>query len=193
VAKRRERQAAVRPTAAAFQRHTGLIIAPSGRDHPDAGDGDVHETHHLYRIIHMDAKHPRAWSHVHGHSIGHWEGDTLVVDTIGLTTMTQIDELARCIRTHCTWWSIKIDGSTLRTLPLIPRHFQKPGMHDALNRAGDLAVRVCVRRTTQCADASGELRRPERAPQRLRLLLFAGLAVVAGVAAAAKAVPQFLA
>ncbi len=37
-----------------------------------------------FRLIHMDQEHPKtlkpSW---HGHSVGHWEGDTLVVDTIG--------------------------------------------------------------------------------------------------------------
>src|SRR5919201_938294 len=41
---------------------------------------------HTYRQIFMDGrKHPEdpdpTW---YGHSIGHWEGDTLVVDTVGL-------------------------------------------------------------------------------------------------------------
>lgn len=36
-------------------------------------------------VIHMNSKHPRDVKPTHfGHSIGHWEGDTLVVDTIGL-------------------------------------------------------------------------------------------------------------
>lgn len=38
---------------------------------------------HVYRTVHMDAEHPADVepSH-HGHSIGWWEGDTLVIDTI---------------------------------------------------------------------------------------------------------------
>ena len=39
---------------------------------------------HSYRIIHMDAEHPDdVRPTYYGHSIGWWEGDTLVVDTIG--------------------------------------------------------------------------------------------------------------
>jgi len=39
-----------------------------------------------YRIIYMNGKHPTsmAYPEWNGHSIGHWEGDTLVVDTIGV-------------------------------------------------------------------------------------------------------------
>ena len=46
------------------------------------------------RIIHMNAAHPEdlEWS-TYGHSIGHWEGETLVVDTIGMTDETWVDGL----------------------------------------------------------------------------------------------------
>jgi hypothetical protein len=39
-----------------------------------------------YRIIYMDGReHPANYRPTYfGHSIGHWEGDTLVVDTIGM-------------------------------------------------------------------------------------------------------------
>jgi Family of unknown function (DUF6152) len=39
---------------------------------------------HVVRTIHMDAAHPAdVRPSLHGHSIGRWEGDTLVIDTIG--------------------------------------------------------------------------------------------------------------
>jgi|SRR5688572_21878462 hypothetical protein len=39
---------------------------------------------HVVRTIHMDAAHPpNVQPTLHGHSIGRWEGDTLVIDTIG--------------------------------------------------------------------------------------------------------------
>jgi hypothetical protein len=42
---------------------------------------------HTYRTIHMDARsHPKVLvPSYYGHSIGHWEGDTLVVDTRGFS------------------------------------------------------------------------------------------------------------
>ena len=44
------------------------------------------------RIVHMNAKHPANLKpSYYGHSIGHWEGDTLVVDTIGLNDKTPVD------------------------------------------------------------------------------------------------------
>jgi hypothetical protein len=39
---------------------------------------------HVERIVHMDAKHPAdVKPTLHGHSIGRWDGETLVIDTIG--------------------------------------------------------------------------------------------------------------
>jgi L-ascorbate metabolism protein UlaG (beta-lactamase superfamily) len=39
-----------------------------------------------YRIVYMNGKHPTsmAYPEWNGHSVGHWEGDTLVVDTVGV-------------------------------------------------------------------------------------------------------------
>jgi hypothetical protein len=49
---------------------------------------------HSFRQIFMDAKHPEdpdpTW---YGHSVGHWEGDTLVVDTIGYNDRFWFDYL----------------------------------------------------------------------------------------------------
>lgn len=47
-----------------------------------------------FRIIHMGGKHPAADDldpTFFGHSIGHWEGKTLVVDSVGFTTETTIN------------------------------------------------------------------------------------------------------
>jgi hypothetical protein len=46
------------------------------------------------RIVHMNAAHPDDVGHsTYGHSVGHWEGDALVVETIGLTDDTWTDRL----------------------------------------------------------------------------------------------------
>ena len=53
----------------------------------------LYEVQHLFRVIHMNAKHPaNPGRSFMGHSVGHWEGDTLVIDTVGLNMMTQVDE-----------------------------------------------------------------------------------------------------
>ncbi len=72
-----------------------LIAAPYPIEIVQTPDTTVilYETHHLFRLIHMDQPHPRAVKpSFMGHSTGRWEGDTLVVDTVGLTPLTQIDE-----------------------------------------------------------------------------------------------------
>lgn len=46
------------------------------------------------RLIHLNAVHPaNVAPSYYGHSIGHWEGDTLVVDTIGLNDKTWTDRM----------------------------------------------------------------------------------------------------
>ncbi len=48
---------------------------------------------HTYRTIYMDGrKHPEKLTpSYYGHSIGHWEGDTLVVDTVGYNEAFWLD------------------------------------------------------------------------------------------------------
>ncbi|HEY4030485.1 MAG TPA: hypothetical protein VGM25_09100 [Caulobacteraceae bacterium] len=58
----------------------------------------LHEIQHLMRFIYLNEQHPSGDDlnpTYAGHSVGHWEGDTLVVDTVattgGLTTLDQAD------------------------------------------------------------------------------------------------------
>ena len=56
----------------------------------------VHELQRNYRIIHLDRGHLAAddiTPDYMGDSVGHWENDTLVVDTIGLSDKTTFDML----------------------------------------------------------------------------------------------------
>jgi hypothetical protein len=53
----------------------------------------LHEVAHNVRKIYLDQEHPKNLKPTYlGHSVGHWEGDTLVVDTIGLNDKTFIDD-----------------------------------------------------------------------------------------------------
>ena len=54
----------------------------------------IFESNHEIRQIWTDGReHPKDFGHNWmGHSIGHWEGDTLVVDTIGLNDLTWLDK-----------------------------------------------------------------------------------------------------
>ena len=92
----------------------------------------LHEVQHLFRIIHLDRKeHPKNLTpSFFGHSIGHWEGDTLVVDTIGLNDMTQIDEAGtqHSDALHVVERIRKVDANTLEDIITIedPKAFTKP-------------------------------------------------------------------
>lgn len=56
----------------------------------------VHELNHQIRVIFMDKPLPTynevvAYPYYNGHSVGHWEGDTLVVQTTGFNEKTFLD------------------------------------------------------------------------------------------------------
>jgi hypothetical protein len=84
------------PTAACLPSGTPrLIAAPYPVEIVQSADETVflYETQHLFRVVHMNAKHPKKVEPSFiGHAIGQWEGDTLVIDTVGLVKDTQIDE-----------------------------------------------------------------------------------------------------
>ena len=53
----------------------------------------VHEVNRNQRWIYLNEKHPANLKPSYlGHSVAHWEGDTLVIDTIALNDKTRIDE-----------------------------------------------------------------------------------------------------
>jgi hypothetical protein len=50
------------------------------------------ELFHIYRVIRLDRGHPNELDPTYlGDSVGHWEGDTLVVDTVGISDRTTLD------------------------------------------------------------------------------------------------------
>jgi hypothetical protein len=53
----------------------------------------VHEVNRNQRWIYLNEQHPAKLKPTYlGHSVAHWEGDTLVIDTIALNDKTRIDE-----------------------------------------------------------------------------------------------------
>ena len=47
----------------------------------------LYDTDHQHRVVRMNASHPtKVKPSLHGDSVGHWEGDTLVIDTVGQRT-----------------------------------------------------------------------------------------------------------
>jgi hypothetical protein len=52
----------------------------------------LHEVNHMVRWVYMDEPQPQDLDDTYlGHSVGRWEGDTLVIDTIGLNDKTLLD------------------------------------------------------------------------------------------------------
>jgi hypothetical protein len=82
----------------------------------------------VYRLIYIDGQHPKDLDTSYmGHSIGHWDGDTLVVDTIGLN-----DE---------TWLGVGQDGADNHT----SLHSDKEHVVERFSRQGDtLTVETVV-------------------------------------------------
>ncbi len=90
----------------------------------------LYEMYNHFRLIHLNASHPADPDPTFmGHSIGRWEGDTLVVDTIGLTDRTSLDEVGmpHSESLHVIEKYRRTDASTLEILVTIddPRTFSK--------------------------------------------------------------------
>lgn len=145
-----------------------LIAAPYPLEIVQTPDATVflYETHHLFRVIHMGGAHPKkvAPSYM-GHSIGHWEGDTLVVDTIGLTPVTQIDEAGtlHSDALHVIERIRKVDGQTLETVFTIddPKAFTAPWVARRTfvwRPDVRLIEYVCEENNRNAPNAKGELR-----------------------------------
>ena len=69
----------------------------------------------VVRIIHMnmDAHQTIYRRTVSGHSIGHWDGDTLIVDTINIKESTFLNNGLDHTQT-CIWWNIFDLAKTVR-------------------------------------------------------------------------------
>jgi hypothetical protein len=90
----------------------------------------LYEMYNHFRVIHLNAKHSADPDPgFMGHSVGHWEGDTLVVDTIGLTDRTTIDEVGipHSEDLHVIERYRRTDASTLEILITLddPKTFSK--------------------------------------------------------------------
>jgi hypothetical protein len=84
-------------------------------------------------LIYLNGKHPAPDDlepTYHGDSIGHWEGDTLVVDTVGLTTKTTLDQVGmpHSDALHVITRIRRTDAKTLEFLVTVddPKTFSKP-------------------------------------------------------------------
>jgi hypothetical protein len=90
------------------------------------------ENQHTFRIIHTDGRsHPKdldpTWF---GDSIGHWEGDTLVVDTVGVDDRTWLDTAGHehSDQLHLMERFQRMDGNTIKWTVTFedPKYFTEP-------------------------------------------------------------------
>ena len=87
---------------------------------------------HVWRIIWMDGRKQPADPNPNylGYSVGHWEGDTLVVDTIGMNDRTWLDAAGHGHgeKLHVTEKFTRPDSNTLRLEATIddPDYYTKP-------------------------------------------------------------------
>jgi hypothetical protein len=92
----------------------------------------LHEVQHLFRHIYLNEQHPADLDPTFmGHSVGHWEGDTLVVDTTALNKDTLINEAGdpHSDKMHIVErWSKSKDGTVLTDLLTIddPGAYARP-------------------------------------------------------------------
>ncbi len=87
---------------------------------------------HTFRPIYMDGRaHPADLDlSYYGHSVGHWEGDTLVIDTVGINERGWLDArgIPNTKKAHLTERITRMDFNTLRYEMIIddPGAYTKP-------------------------------------------------------------------
>jgi hypothetical protein len=94
----------------------------------------LHEVQHLFQIVFIGEEHPKELDRTFmGHSVGHWEGDTLVIDTVALKPgdLTLLDEAGdpHSPQLHVVqrWRKIN-DGKTIENMLTVddPGAYTKP-------------------------------------------------------------------
>ena len=99
------------------------------------------EVQHLMRFVYLNEKHPKDLDPTFmGHSVGHWEGDTLVVDTVGLKDFTTLDQcdLPKSGDMHVIERISKIERRQAARGP--DHHRRSQVLHQALDRQGSVRL-----------------------------------------------------
>lgn len=113
---------------------------------------ELFEYDHIVRYIYTDGrKHPADLTPTYnGHSIGHWEGDTLVVDTIGLNGKNWLDRVGHpeSDQMHIVERIRRVDDNTLQVGLTFddPKNYTKPWTAMArfgLRPSWDVLEHVC--------------------------------------------------
>ncbi len=126
----------------------------------------LYEAQHLFRQVRLGGAHPKTLApSFMGDSVGHWDGDTLVVDTVGLTDETQIDEAGtlHSDALHVVETYRRLEDKSLEVMITIddPKTFAKPwtARRRLDRRAGIRMVEyVCEENNRNAPDAQGVLK-----------------------------------
>lgn len=100
-------------------------------------------------FIYLNQKHPpldNLAPTYHGDSVAHWDGDTLVVDSVGLTTKTTLDQVGmpHSDALHVVTRIHRVDENTLKFTVLIddPKTFTTPWTRTVIYKKAPLGERV---------------------------------------------------
>ncbi len=92
----------------------------------------LHEVQHLFQFVFMNEEHPAELDPTYmGHSVGRWDGDTLVIDTVALVKDTLINEAGdpHSEKLHVIQrWTKSADGRQIENLITVddPGAYSKP-------------------------------------------------------------------
>ena len=115
---------------------------------------------HTFRTIYMDGReHPKDLvPSYYGHNVGHWEGDTLVVDAVGFVESFWLDRRGIRTPTSCTRSErfTRTDSATIKYEVTI----DDPG---ACTRRRTPAGSICAGKTTRSCSSTSVSRRTTRA------------------------------
>ena len=107
------------------------------------------ESQHVYRVIQMNRKMPANPGHsIRGYSVGHWEGDTLVVETRNMTATNAITPYPRSAEARVIErWQRRNDpqyGDSLHVDVTVidPQVFAEPGRGEGLLKRAPKGVHV---------------------------------------------------
>lgn len=100
----------------------------------------LYEMFNHFRVIYLGETHPADPDPTFmGHSVGHWQGDTLIVDTVGLTERTTLDEVGipHSAALHVIERYRRVDKDTLEIIDTIddPKTFTQPWNVKVINKA----------------------------------------------------------
>ncbi len=124
-----------------------------------------HEAWMQWRVIFTDGRpHPDTEPSFNGHSIGKWDGDTLVVDTVNIkSTVSLMPGVYHSDKVHITerFAVDKKDPDTLRVAIAVadPEALEKPYTNTltfARSRDADLLEFICAENDRNPVDSSGE-------------------------------------